>query len=80
MITVTLTRLNEQTPFLTTTAKSAERAISAAMRAYSENSDEIYTAELVEKLGDTSWRLQPGRQIEHGSISLNRPIIVEAHL
>lgn len=78
MINVTLTRLNEQKPFLTTTAESAELAISAAMRAYSESSGQHHTAELVEKLGGNAWRLQPGRQIEHGSVSLDRPIIVEA--
>ena len=78
MINVTLTRLNENTPFLTTTAASTEHALHAAMTAYSKSKGGHHTAELVERLGSTSWRLQPGRQIEHGSVSLDRPIIVEA--
>lgn len=78
MIKVTLTRPNENKPFLTTQAESVDLAVHAAMRAYSEELGDHYTAEMVDKLGDSSWRLQPGRQIEHGSVSLNRPIIVEA--
>lgn len=74
---VTITRLNENKPLLTTESDTVSGAIHAAMRAYSESSAEHHTSELIERLGERAWRLQPGRQIERGSVSLDRPIIVE---